>query len=99
MPYVNGDDVQGVGGNMSGSAVPSRLFDNGSLELTISGEVRDAESFAWMFKIGFGGVNEFGSGNGNRSSGVIGQTTSAASRAGAHVAVALTLAALLALFA
>jgi hypothetical protein len=69
------------------------------LELTISDEVRDADSFAWVFKIGFGGIDEVGSGNGNGSSGVVGQTTSAASKVGARVAVALTLAALLAFFA
>jgi alpha-L-fucosidase len=99
VPYVSGDDVQIVGGNMSGSIVPSRLFGNGSLELTISDEVRGADSYAWVFKIGFGGVDEVGSGNSNGSSGVIGQTTSAAGKVGAHVAVALTLAALLVLFA
>jgi len=61
--------------------------------------VRDADSFAWVFKIGFGGFDQAGSGNGNGSSGVVGQTTSAANRVGAHAAVALTLAALLVLFA
>jgi alpha-L-fucosidase len=96
---VDGDDVQVVGGNLSGSVVPSRLFDNGSLELTISDEVRDADSFAWVFKIGFGGVDQSGSSNGTGSSGVVGQTTSAAGRVGAHVTLALTLATLLVLFA
>jgi hypothetical protein len=61
--------------------------------------VRDADSFAWVFKIGFGGVDAAGSGNGSDSTGVVGQTTSAAGKVGAHVAVALTLAALLVLFA
>jgi hypothetical protein len=52
-----------------------------------------------VFKIGFGGVDEVGSASGNGSSGVVGQTTSPAGRLGTHVAVALTLAALLVLFA
>ena len=43
---------------MSGKIVPSRLLANGSLELTVSGEVREADRFAWVFGIGFGGVGD-----------------------------------------
>ena len=51
---------------MSGAVVPSRLLGNGSLELTVSEEVREADRFAWVFKIGFGGVEqESGPGNGS----------------------------------
>jgi alpha-L-fucosidase len=101
VPYVEGDKVQVVGGNMSGTVVPSRLFDNGSLELTISDEVRDADMFAWVFKIGFGGFDAIGSGNGSGTSGspVATQTTSVASRFSAHVVTAVLLAGALALFA
>jgi alpha-L-fucosidase len=69
VPYVGGDEVRVVGGNMSGVVVPSRLLGNGSLELTVSEEVREADRFAWVFKIGFGGVEVLGeeSGPGNGS--------------------------------
>lgn len=65
VPYVEGDDVKVVGGNMSDTTVPSRLLANGSLELTVSEEVKNADRFAWVFKIGFGGVEESGPGNGS----------------------------------
>jgi alpha-L-fucosidase len=66
VPYVEGDAVEVVGGNMSGAVVPSRLLGNGSLEITVSEEVREADRFAWVFKIGFGGVEaESGPGNGS----------------------------------
>jgi alpha-L-fucosidase len=58
VPYVEGDEVRVVGGNVSGKIVPSRLLANGSLELTVSGEVREADRFAWVFGIGFGGVGD-----------------------------------------
>jgi alpha-L-fucosidase len=68
VPYVEGDKVKIVGGNLSGTVVPSRLLGNGSLELKISEEVREADRFAWVFKIGFGGVElQAGSGPGNGS--------------------------------
>jgi len=60
VPYVPGDQVTVVGGNMSGTVVPSKLMQNGSLELTISDAVRDADQYAWVFKIGFGGVDSSG---------------------------------------
>jgi alpha-L-fucosidase len=66
VPYVEGDEVKVVGGNLSGAVVPSRLLSNGSLELTVSEEVKMADRFAWVFKIGFGGVEaESGPGNGS----------------------------------
>lgn len=56
VPYVQGDEVTVVGGEMAGSVVPSRLMGNGSLELTVSEEVKMADQYAWVFKIDFGGV-------------------------------------------
>jgi hypothetical protein len=99
---VNGDKVQVLGGNMSGTIVPSRLFDNGSLELSISDEVKNSDTFAWVFKITFGGVDGTDrSGNASGSSGgpVATQTRSVASRVDIHVATALVVAGLLALLA
>ncbi|KAH0267099.1 glycoside hydrolase family 29 protein, partial [Aureobasidium melanogenum] len=56
VPYVSGDQVTVVGGNMSGSVVPTRLLGNGSLELTISDAVIAGDEYSWVFKIPFGGV-------------------------------------------
>lgn len=53
VPYVNGDVVTIVGGEMDGKAVPSRLLDGGELELRISDMVRDADHYAWVFKIDY----------------------------------------------
>ncbi|KAI5362477.1 Putative glycoside hydrolase, family 29, glycoside hydrolase superfamily [Septoria linicola] len=52
VPYLEGDRITVVGGEASGSVVPSRLLDNGSLELTVSDEVRAADEYSWVFKIG-----------------------------------------------
>lgn len=70
VPYVEGDEVTVVGGNMSGTVVPSELSDDGKLTLTISEDVRDADEYAWVFKIDFGGVNGTGGGgSGGNSTG------------------------------
>lgn len=73
IPYVPGDQVTVVGGNASGTVVPSKLMPNGSLELTISDALRDADQYAWVFKIGFGGVK--GAGNGTMLGGSGGNGT------------------------
>jgi alpha-L-fucosidase len=65
VPYVAGDQVTVVGGNMSGSVVPSRLLSNGSLELTISDAVAAADQYSWVFKIAFGGVSANGTATGS----------------------------------
>lgn len=70
VPYVEGDEVTVVGGNMSGTVVPSEL-SGGRLTLNISEDVRNADEYAWVFKIDFGGANSTsgggsgGSGNGS----------------------------------
>lgn len=69
VPYVDGDEVQVLGGNMSGSVVPARLLANGSLELSISEVVRSGDRFSWVFKIPFGGVDDVDS-NGSWTGGV-----------------------------
>lgn len=51
IPWVNGDSVTIVGGNMSGTVVPSKSMANGSVELTISDAVAKADQYAWVFKI------------------------------------------------
>lgn len=69
VPYVEGDEVTVVGGNMSGTVVPSELSD-GRLTLNISEDVRNADEYAWVFKIAFGGVNSTnGGGSGGSGSG------------------------------
>lgn len=72
VPYVSGDQVTVVGGNLSGTVVPSGLLANGSLQLNISEEVRDADEYSWVFKITYDGVNstsgsDTGGGNGSGS--------------------------------
>ncbi|KAI4720922.1 glycoside hydrolase [Aureobasidium sp. EXF-10727] len=57
VPYVSGDQITVVGGNMSGSVVPSKLLSNGSLELTISDAVMASDEYSWVFKIAFGGMS------------------------------------------
>lgn len=69
VPYVPGDAVTVVGGNMSGVVVPSQLLGNGSLQLTISEDVRGADQYSWVFKISFDGANVTYGGNGTGSSG------------------------------
>ena len=55
VPWVEGDAVSIVGGNASGTMVPSSKFSNGSLLLNISDEVTQADQYAWVFKISYGG--------------------------------------------
>lgn len=52
VPYLEGDEVTVVGGNLSGTVIPSKL-SNGRLILTISDDVKDADEYAWMFKISY----------------------------------------------
>jgi alpha-L-fucosidase len=58
VPYVPGlDQITVVGGNMSGSVVPSRLLANGSLQMNVSSEVKSADRYAWVFKMNYAGAN------------------------------------------
>lgn len=57
VPYLSGDQVTVVGGNLSGTVVPSELLSNGSLRLNISDEVKAADEYSWVFKIAFDGAN------------------------------------------
>lgn len=68
VPYVEGDEVTVVGGNASGTVVPSELSD-GKLTLTISEDVRNADEYAWVFKIAYGGTNSTGGGGGSGGTG------------------------------
>ncbi|TKA25115.1 hypothetical protein B0A50_06180 [Salinomyces thailandicus] len=61
VPYRLGDCVMVVGGNLTGTVVPSRLLENGSLRLEISREVRRADRYGWVFKIPY--ESEDGVGN------------------------------------
>ncbi|EME84819.1 glycoside hydrolase family 29 protein [Pseudocercospora fijiensis CIRAD86] len=58
VPYVDGDEVTVVGGQMAGTVVPSELLSNGSLQLTVTEEIKNADMYAWVFKISFGGVED-----------------------------------------
>jgi alpha-L-fucosidase len=51
IPWVPGDQVTVVGGSKSGEVVPSQKLSDGSVQLSISPAVADADEYAWVFKI------------------------------------------------
>lgn len=51
VPWVSGDEITVVGGEMAGEVVPSTILGNGSLMLNVSEEVRGADRYCWVFKI------------------------------------------------
>lgn len=51
IPWVEGDAVKIVGGNMSGEVVPSSMSEDGTVVLNVGDEVADADVFTWVFKI------------------------------------------------
>ncbi|KAJ5642465.1 hypothetical protein N7490_006465 [Penicillium lividum] len=51
IPWVQGDQVTVVGGNMHGAVVPSHKARNGSFVLSVSKELAAADQYAWVFKI------------------------------------------------
>lgn len=63
VPYLEGDEVTVVGGNLSGTEVPSEISE-GNLTFTISEDVRKADEYAWVFKIAYG-TSDSGTGPGN----------------------------------
>ena len=71
VPYVPGDQITVVGGNMTGTVIPSKLTSNGSLQLTINEAVRNVDQYSWVFKISFGELemSSNGTSTGSRSSG------------------------------
>lgn len=67
VPWVEGDEVTAVGGNASGTVVPSRKAENGSLVLDLGDNVKNGDEFAWVFKIEYGGTDNGTSSNGTGS--------------------------------
>jgi alpha-L-fucosidase len=51
IPWVEGDQVTIVGGKKHGDVVPSHKTANGSVILSVSEEVVNADDYAWVFKI------------------------------------------------
>jgi alpha-L-fucosidase len=82
VPYVQGDEVTVVGGNASGTVVPSELSADGKLTLTISEDVRNADEYAWVFKIAYGGRNSSGGGAGGEG---VGNGSGGGAANGAHI--------------
>jgi len=83
IPWVEGDQVTVVGGNKSGTVVPSSKLANGSVALNISSEVQNADQYAWVFKISFGGlVSGNGTSTGGGSGAGGGNTTSTSTSTG-----------------
>ncbi|KAI7581107.1 glycoside hydrolase, partial [Hortaea werneckii] len=91
VPYVEGDQVVVVGGDMDGVVVPTRLVEKSpgsrerKLEITVSEEVRDADRYCWVFKIPYGGVaanqTTAGVGGGNSTTGGFGTPSQPAAQA------------------
>lgn len=93
VPYVAGDQVTVVGGNMSGTVVPSELLSNGSVRLNVSSAVRDADQYAWVFKISYDLVNaSTGSGSGSGASGGSSGSTNGSVSRGVQATWSLTVA-------
>ncbi|KAI0475354.1 glycoside hydrolase [Xylariaceae sp. FL0804] len=96
VPYVSGDAVTVVGGGAAGTVVPSRLLANGSLQLTVSDEVRDADKWCWVFKIPFVETTAAANGTANSTvtataSGSSGGASQTAGSQGAKVQVSMLL--------
>ena len=56
IPWVQGDDVTVVGGDLDGMVVPSRSVQEGNqtvYEIDVSEQVMDADRWAWVFKISY----------------------------------------------
>lgn len=53
VPWIEGDKVTVVGGNMSGTVVPSMKMDNGSIVLNVTGALSAADRYTWVFKISY----------------------------------------------
>ena len=96
VPYVPGDKVVVVGGSMPGTVVPSRLLSNGSLELTVSQDVANADEYSWVFKIPFGGVEASAGGTASpsasaSSSGVVPAATGGAAEVSCRLSLAFAM--------
>jgi alpha-L-fucosidase len=74
VPWVEGDQVEVVGGSMNGTIVPTRLLGNGSLEITVGEDVKEADEFCWVFKIPYGGVLAGGNGTSGGNTTPVAQT-------------------------
>lgn len=85
LPYVPGDQITVVGGNMSGTVVPSRMADNGSLVITVDDKVKNADQYSWVFKISYNGTVA----NGSASDGPM--HTNAASQHASNLGLSLLL--------
>ncbi len=76
VPWVPGDQVTVLGGNSSGTVVPSQTLANGSLQLNISSTVQKADQYAWVIKISYGGnTSGMGGGNGTTTNGTSSSTS------------------------
>ncbi|KAM3071361.1 hypothetical protein ACMFMF_007833 [Clarireedia jacksonii] len=55
IPYIQGDQITVLGGNMTGTVVASQKADNGSLVITVPDDVKNADEYTWVFKIPYNG--------------------------------------------
>ena len=80
IPWLAGDNVTVIGGNMSGTVVPSKMLANGSVAFNLTDEVIAADQYAWVFKIPYE-IDEVTSTTGTSGSERTGSATSTAGTA------------------
>jgi alpha-L-fucosidase len=66
---------------MAGAVVPSQLLSNGSLEITVSDNVVNADQYSWVFKISYGGQQPSGTSGAAPSASSVVPSTGGASMA------------------
>lgn len=55
IPFVSGDMVTIVGGRMNGTVVPAVRNSDGTVTLTLTQAMINADKWSWAFKISYGG--------------------------------------------
>lgn len=51
VPFLDGDEIEIVGGTVANTVVPAQLLTNGSLVIEVPEVVTDGDEFVWTFKI------------------------------------------------
>lgn len=51
IPFLDGDSIQVLGGSMSGTDVPATRNANGTVTLSLTQDIVNADRFAWTFKV------------------------------------------------
>ncbi|CAI6328049.1 unnamed protein product [Periconia digitata] len=54
VPFLDGDSIEVLGGEMSGTNIPTTRNDDGTLTMTVDAALFAADRYAWTFKIVYG---------------------------------------------